>query len=117
MAGEFDMGRMQEEAIRRAREMQSRAKVPPLRRPGRPAEPPRGEPDTSGAAQVQSSESPLQEPPLLREPAQEVASREGGIFESLFQDKERTIILALLILLGSEGGNHELMFALLFLLM
>ncbi len=39
--------------------------------------------------------------------------------ENLFRDKEKTIILALLILLGSEEGgqNHELMFALLFLLM
>ena len=43
----------------------------------------------------------------------------GGLLENLFRDKEKTIILALLILLGSEEGgqNHELMFALLFLLM
>ena len=35
----------------------------------------------------------------------------------LFKDQERTVLLALLLLLGGEDGNHELMFALLFLLM
>lgn len=33
------------------------------------------------------------------------------------QDKERTVILALLVLLSGEEGNHELLFALMFLLM
>jgi len=41
----------------------------------------------------------------------------SGLLEELFKDRERTMLLALLILLGGEEGNHELMFALLFLLM
>lgn len=113
------MGRMQEEAIRRAREMQSRAKVPPFRRPARPAETLREEAEPAGEPQTKKLENtPQEDPASIREPSPKAAaSEEGGILETLFQDKERTIILALLILLGSEGGNHELMFALLFLLM
>lgn len=34
----------------------------------------------------------------------------------LLKDKERTLILALLILLSGEGGNTELLFALMYLL-
>ena len=33
MPGEWDMGKMREEAARRAREMQARARIPPPRRP------------------------------------------------------------------------------------
>ena len=49
--------------------------------------------------------------------SQESTPLAESALESLFKDKERTVLLALLILLGAEGGNNELMFALLFLLM
>lgn len=107
MPGEFDMRRMQEDAARRAREMQSRARMPQPRRgqpePKPPQEPPAPQPQ------------PEPEPPAMAQPPAPVAA--ASALGSLFQDKERTIILALLILLGSEEGSQELMFALLFLLM
>lgn len=122
MPGEFDMGRMQEEAVRRAREMQSRARLP-LQHPGRN----RGQapaPEPAPPRRQQSPAEPPPEPPQAPavpvEPAvpqPQESQVSGGMLESLFQDKERTIILALLILLSGEDGNHELMFALLFLLL
>lgn len=122
MPGEFDMNRMQEEAIRRAREMQSRAHLPPRqnRRPERRNEPaPAPAPD---APEQKQPKPPHQEPaPPSGESVQPSAGGEvpapNGLLESLFQDKERTIILALLILLSGEENSHELMFALMFLLM
>ena len=36
---------------------------------------------------------------------------------ALFQDKERTVILALVLLLSQEEGHEDLLFALLFLLL
>ncbi len=39
------------------------------------------------------------------------------MLDALFKDRERTIILALPLLLSGEQEHHELMFALMFLLM
>lgn len=122
MAGEYDMGRMQEDAARRAREMQARARFPTPSRP-RTAPERREEPPPSHVSPEPEPHAAHQEPPppQAEEPAAPAENIEeassGGMLESLFKDKEKTIILALLILLGSEGGNHELMFALMFLLM
>lgn len=102
---------MQEEAARRAREMQSRARIPQARhqgerpRPEPPKEPPPPEPPAPPV--------PAAPPPAPAVPEQ----NPGSMLGELFQDKEKTILLALLILLSSEDGNQELMFALLFLLM
>lgn len=105
MPGEYNIRQMQEEAVRRAREMQSRARIP---RPSRPEEPAPPEPE----APPETVPAPVQAPvPASQE-------RRPGLLENLFQDQERTLILALLILLsGEENGNHELLFALMFLLL
>lgn len=110
---DMDMRRMQEEAARRAREMQSRA------RPGKPASQRPG-PSPSGKATPPPSPAeppPAAAPPPLPESVQEEGALPASLLEALFQDRERTVLLALLILLGAEGDNNELMFALLFLLM
>ncbi len=114
MPGEYDMDQMREEAVRRAREMQARAHLPPRQaRQGRntpqhreqePVPEQFSQPEPSG----ETASAPL---------SQEASPSSGGLLENLFQDKERTIILALLILLSGEESNHELMFALMFLLM
>lgn len=111
MPGELDMRRMQEEAARRAREMQARARAPGPRR-GQ-GEKPRPEPQKEAPPETPP---PPPETPVPAPPAPKAEGPEN-LLGSLFQDKERTIILALLILLGSEEGSQELMFALLFLLM
>lgn len=99
---DYDFNRMQADAIRRAREMQSRARTPQVRTQPR-AEPPAPPPEPEPEPQPAAEESPVQPQPSL--------------LDNLFHDRERTIILALLILLSGEDSNHELMFALMFLLM
>ncbi len=105
MPGEYNIRQMQEEAVRRAREMQSRARIP---RSPRPEEP------TPHAPEQPS----LEHSAPKSEPAQIPHERRPGLLENLLQDQERTLILALLILLsGEENSSHELLFALMFLLL
>lgn len=130
MPNEYDMDQMREEAVRRAREMQSRAHLPP-----------RQEASQQRRSSAQRSSSPSQQaqrhapeppakhtepptehtqPPEIRQPMEERSQGQmhsPGLLESLFQDKERTVILALLILLSEDDSHHDLMFALMFLLM
>lgn len=85
------------EALRRAREMQNRSRTPA-------AVPPEPEP---------APEAPQTERQTL--PAAPMAQKASPL-DVLLKDKERTLILALLILLSSEGNNTELLFALMYLL-
>ena len=95
------MNKLREEAARRAREMQARAHIPPSRKP--PKEPPRQEPPP-----------PEPSPPPAPAPA---PKGEPGLLDAFSQDQERTLISALLLLLSGDEKNHELLFALLFLLL
>ncbi len=85
------------EALRRAREMQSRSEAP---------------------AQPQAENAPEHKPDAPAQPAPSSAAESppASLLDHLMQDKERTLILALLILLSGEGGNTELLFALMYLL-
>ena len=115
MPQEYDLRRMQEEAARRAREMQARARqaAPVSRPPTAPA--PESPPPAPPAAPV--SESAPVSPLSSTETPVPMTAAGGHPLDALFQDRERTIILALLVLLSGEEGNHELLFALMFLLM
>ena len=84
------------EALRRTREMQSRSAPAPA-----PPEPP---------------EPPPEAPPPESPPEPKPAARRASPLDALLKDRERTLILALLILLSSEGANTELLFALMYLL-
>ena len=84
------------EALRRAREMQSHATA-----------------QTAPAPNREPAPEADQKPPQERQSAQ---SGRSSPLDLLLQDKERTLILALLILLSGEGGNTELLFALMYLL-
>lgn len=126
---EMDMRRMQEEAARRAREMQSRARQSRPRpmetapqaqtaQPGRPRqantpapEPPPAPPPEAPAPQAVEAAIPAIQAEAPGGPAPK------SLLDELFMDRERTVLLALLLLLSGEEGSHELMFALLFLLM
>lgn len=89
------------EALRRAREMQSRSETPaqpqPEHAPEHTAE------HTSSAPEQPAQTSAAQSPP-------------ASLLDHLMQDKERALILALLVLLAGENGSTELLFALLYLL-
>lgn len=99
-SGKDDMRRMQEDAVRRVREMQNRAR---------------------GHLEAPSPRNQQKKPePKTQETAvQEACTAEAALspFETLMHDRERTLILALLILLSSEKSNTELLFALLYLLL
>ena len=86
------------EALRRAREMQSRSAPAPEA----------SEPEPQPAA------------PAPPENKQEMKPQPSGKHISpldlFLKDRERTLILALLILLSSEDSNTELLFALMYLL-
>lgn len=102
---DMNMNKLREEAARRAREMQARAHIPPPRRS--PKEPPPQQP----------APQPVQKEPEPGLAAQPASQEEGSLLNAFFQDKERTIILALLLLLSGDEKNQELLFALMFLLM
>lgn len=136
-----DMQRMQQEAVRRAMEMQSRARpgpeirvpesrqrqqsdprrrnaganTPPVRTPQPKAA---VSPPASGQRQAARGPAPPAEIPEAPQPqAQEGLSSAGEIFDLLFQDSERNLILGLILLLSSEKADPALIFALMYLAM
>ena len=116
MPGEYDINQMREDAVRRAREMQSRARLPsrPPQQRGNPPE------RHSSAAQREAPREPPahpNHPPQGQSTQAQSAPERNGLLETLFQDKERTVLLALLLLLSEDDSHHDLMFALMFLLM
>ena len=100
MAQDLDMNKLREEAARRAREMQARAHIPQPRK-----------------QQVDPPSQPKQVPQPQNQVQMQPAQEEGSLLNAFFKDKERTIILALLLLLSGDEKNNELLFALLFLLL
>ncbi len=98
---EGEMQKMQQEAIRRAQEMHRRA----------------------GAHSRKEPEEPPKEPPRPPEPEEKsppaslpLAADSGGIFDTLFRDKEKTLILGILLLLMDEKTDNGLLLALMYLL-
>ena len=91
-----------EEALRRAREMQGRsahhAPPPPEKST---EESPQGNAETSTEIPKEFQAAP---------------NRPLSPLDTLLKDKERTLLLALLLLLYNEGGSAELLFALFYLL-
>ena len=91
------MERMQQEAVRRAKEMQQRARIPT---------PPH-------------AEAPKPEVPAERhdhtDPKPHVTETQS-LSEVLFKDREKTLILCLILLLTDEKSDGSLILALLYLL-
>lgn len=110
MAQDLDMNKLREEAARRAREMQARAHIPqPRKQQVDPPSQPKQVPQPQNQVQMQPSQGHPSETPAPQE--------EGSLLNAFFKDKERTIILALLLLLSGDEKNNELLFALMFLLL
>lgn len=111
---EQDMQRLQQEAIRRVREMQSRAQM--AAHPPQPAEPPGG-----------GQEHPPSPPPNSSQPGRQGNGGQNGqggqptglpdLFQRLFQDEDRTLILILILLLMEEKTDPSLLFALMYLVL
>lgn len=131
-----EMQRMQDEAIERAREMRRRAQLPPTEDEmpeERSAEKAADQSTAAAEPEFADAEEPLSHEPPDSVPSVEEASDQPpahvdaskpvtaaplpSMLDNLFKNHEQTLILILLILIGGESQNHELMFALLFLLM
>ena len=117
----YDMQRLQQDAIRRAREMQSRAQInAPQNIPHNRAAPKPPAPVQTAskpAAAVPAApqpELPRVNPPSSESPMNPLSSI-SDIFESLFNDKERALLLLLIVLLVEEKADVALVFALMYL--
>lgn len=122
----YDMQRLQQDAIRRAREMQARAmgSSAPQRAPAPvnpvPAPPPVQQPEPARRippaepkhSMPREQHIPVQEPLLggMLKPVED-------IFELLMKDSERTLILLLIFLLVEEKSNPEVIFTLMYLIL
>lgn len=143
-----EMRKMQQEAVRRAQEMQSRARavtqqISDQSRPraeGVRQSPAQAEPATAAAGAGYRSPPMPPEYPRRRPTAESSFASEqtegekhrrrtsespdihndthgGGVFEVLLRDKEKTLILSLILLLMDENTDNSLVLALLYLLM
>lgn len=108
-----DMQCMQQDAIRRVREMQNRAQQSLTRsQQAAPTEPQTPEPEPQ--PQRHHDSSPAHgAPPTLPLPQPSTLS---NLFDGLLQDGERTLILVLLLILVSEKADTGLIFALMYLI-
>lgn len=136
----YDMQSLQQDAIRRAREMQARAQIntAPINRPVPPAPidrlvPPPPIPVQAVQAQTRpapKAPTPVREPPpppvqqakqqLEQHAPPEKEPQKGinpinDIFDMLLSDTDRTLILALILLLVEEKADTGLIFALMYL--
>ena len=103
---------MQQEAVRRVREMQARAQH--LRpEPAQRREPPEPEPSHQHGERSHERREQPSMPPVPLGPPKPPAE---GIFKSLMRDSDQTLILILLLLLMENGADMELIFALMYLL-
>ena len=108
---------LQEDAIRRAREMQARAHLSPYGPPAQREEPhpraeqmPVHEPEPEPASPAGPFSAPSPDPA-----AQESADPEGGLLDFLLKDNERTLIWVLLLILLEEKADTALILALMYL--
>lgn len=103
----YDFQTLQEEAVRRAREMQARAHLSP------------GIAPTSDEPAGVPREEPVPSAPLSAEPApyDEASPEEPGFgfLDSLLKDNERTLIWVLILILLEEKADTALIFALMYL--
>jgi hypothetical protein len=130
----YDFQRLQQDAIRRAREMQARARVPapPLNQgaPGPPAAPaaqPSPAPPQQHSAPAPQQQRSAPAPQHVsapeagqqheREPSFGPLSPVKDIFDSLMSDSERTLLLVLILLLTEEKADIGLIFALMYLVL
>lgn len=126
-----EMQRLQQDAIRRAREMQARAQrpafsqnqsaqrsVPVQSRPPAPpsaAQPPRHIPPEGHAGPQAPAHG--REGSQATQPGKELMNPVGDIFETLLADGERTLILLLILILTEEKADTGVIFALMYLVL
>lgn len=130
---DYDLHTLQEEAIRRAREMQARAQIPPRAPIYSPPAPQNRQP----AARVEQNDPPpppggpaQDDPPRPRETRQEEPPPNpnpapfsappgpaANLFDVLTKDGDRSLILVLMLILMEDKADMSLLFALMYLLL
>lgn len=112
---EEEINRMQQEAVRRVRDMQNRAKKAAgngnFQSNGR-----QNQPQNSNKSTIEVNDQNSQSPSYQTAPKEETAPPD--LMQSLFKDKEKSLLLILLILLNTNDKESDsgLMFALMYLL-
>lgn len=99
---EQDMRKMQQDAIHRVNEMQSRAKKHLQEEPPRQTE--------------EKERRPPQQPPAPQGEGM-ATSPPATLFDGLMQDSERTLILMLMLLLFTDNADTSVIFSLLYLIL
>lgn len=110
---------LQEEAVKRAREMQARAHFPASDPPA-PAE---ARPFSAQEVHPHSEQLPIHEnvsapppaPPPAPDPEEPEEDTGLGLLDTLLKDNERTLIWVLLLILLEEKADTALLFALMYL--
>ena len=122
-----EMSQLRQDAIRRAREMQSRAQIPvghqqpepvpespPPEPPPAPVqETPPQQDNTPHPHTEQMPVHPRQNSGMNRKPEPQAF---GGALDFLTKDPERAIILVLMLILMEEKADNSLLFAMMYLL-
>lgn len=101
-----EMRRMQQEAIHRVNEMQARAKQKL-----------NGSGNARGEARPEAEAPPVPEIPQAAESNHAQGKPDSGLqdlFDALMEDRERTMILVLILLLFTEQADTAVIFALLY---
>lgn len=140
-----EMKKMQQEAMRRAQEMQRRAasygqqgeagREQGMNQRGKPTDNRRRQPDRAANTNTSQSEKQVSVPDIPPQSDAHKESRQeyndsydipekpdlpfsgtGGLFDTLFKDKEKTLILGLILLLMDESSDNSLIMALMYLL-
>lgn len=112
---ENDMKRMQQEAVRRAQEMQNRARKESV-------QPSVGQHQKQNDSVKEAEQKKYEahhenaEMKHISEKNHKSENFIGSMFDVLMKDKERTLILCLILLLMDEKADNSLILALLYLL-
>lgn len=109
-----EMNQLRQEAIRRAREMQSRAQIPVAQYPA-PEPPPPVAPERPHPSVEQM---PIHPRPTTNhaQPEHNTPMPFTGTLDFLTKDSERSLLLILLLILMEERADNSLLFALMYLL-
>lgn len=108
MPNDNDMRRMQQEAVQRVNEMQSRARRHLREEPPEESRPPEEHREELPAV----AEEPIRQSGAIAPPAPGAT-----LFDGLMQDSERTLILMLILLLFTEKADTSVIFSLLYLIL
>lgn len=104
-----DIDKMQQEAVRRMQEMQNRGRTPQNTEPIKK--------EQNLVSKEVKEENKIEQPDISFDSSKiQINKKQNSFFEALLHDKERSLILLLLILLSTEKTDIGVILALVYLL-